>query len=279
MGINKFNMKKNKKALIDKHGLCLNEYKNNLNNAKVYLDRATGKSPEMEVSIAMANILKKTIKIDDKILDVGCACGHFYRSIKKRIKKNFFYTGTDPYSIFLDKAKNFWKNDKNVNFKKGNIYNLPFKKNEFDISFCSNVFIHLNDVKKPLSEIMRVTKKRVIIRTVLYDVSYKIQLVYNSNWWSDINIKPINEFDKKGNPRAYSYFNILSFDYISQTIKKLRPNTKIKIIKDTFYDKNIINKSKRSEKRPLATRILGDEQVSGCILQPHYFVIIDFNTN
>lgn len=272
-------MKKNKKPKIDKHGLCLNEYKNNFNNAKVYYDRATGKSPEMEVSKAIANILKKIVKKNEKILDVGCACGHFYRSIKKRIKKNFFYTGTDPYSIFLDKAKTVWKNDQNVSFKKGNIYNLPFKKNEFDYSFCSNVFIHLNDVKKPLSEILRVTKKKVILRTVLYDVSYKVQLVYNNKWWSDTNIKPIDEFDRKGNPRAYSYFNILSFDYITQTIKKLRADAKIKIIKDNFYDKKKINKSINKEKRPLATRIIGNEQVSGCLLQPHYFVIIDLKTN
>ena len=61
-----------------------------------------------------------------KILDVGCASGHFYRSLKKKISKNFFYTGLDPYQIFIDKAKKAWKNEKNVNFKKGNIYKLPF---------------------------------------------------------------------------------------------------------------------------------------------------------
>ena len=33
--------------------------------------------------------------------------------------------------------------------------------------------------------------------------------------------------------------------------------------------------SQNSEKRPLATKIIGNEQISGCILQPHYFVIID----
>ena len=170
-------MKNNKRSIIDKYGLCLNEYKNNTNNAKVYYERAIGKSPEMEVSKAMANILKKKVVNNDNILDVGCATGHFYRSFKKRIKKNFFYTGTDPYSIFLDRAKIAWKNEKNVNFIKGNIYNLPFKKNQFDISVCSNVFIHLNDVRKPIKEILRVTKKTVILRTVLYDVSYKIQLV------------------------------------------------------------------------------------------------------
>ena len=34
---------------------------------------------------------------------------------------------------------------------------------------------------------------------MLYEVSYKIQLVYNNKWWKDINVKPENEFDKKGN--------------------------------------------------------------------------------
>ena len=276
MGANKFYMKKNiKKSKIDRHGLCLNEYKKNYNNAKVYFDRAIGKSPEMEVSKAMANILKKKIKNENKILDVGCACGHFYRSIKKRVRKNFYYTGTDPYPIFLDRAKVAWKSDKNVNFVEGNIYNLPFKKNSHDLSFCSNVFIHLNDIKKPLKELFRVTKKTIVIRTVLYDVSYKIQLVYNKKWWSDTNIKPIEEFDNKGNPKAYSFFNILSFDYFTENIKKIYPKAKIKIVKDNFFNKKIIENSKKNEKRPLATRIIGDEQISGCILQPHYFVIIE----
>jgi hypothetical protein len=74
MGTNKFDMKKNsKKSIINKYGLCLNEYKNNINNANVYFKRAIGSSPEMEVSIAMANILRKKIKNYDNILDIGCA--------------------------------------------------------------------------------------------------------------------------------------------------------------------------------------------------------------
>ena len=231
--------KMNKKSIIDRHGLCLNEYKNNKNNAKVYYNRAIGKSPEMDTSKAMANLINHKTNVNNTILDVGCATGHFYRSLKKKIKTPFFYTGLDPYPIFLDKARLAWKKEKNVNFVKGNIYKLPFKKNEYDISFCSNVFIHLNDIIKPLKEILRVTKKTTIIRTVLFDVSYKIQLVYNNKWWSDTNIKPINEFNKKGEPKAYSYFNILSFDYLVGNIKKLYPSANVKIIKDNFFNKKI----------------------------------------
>ena len=275
MGVNKFNMKKIiKKSKIDKHGLCLNEYENNFNNAKIYFDRATGKSPEMEVSKAIANILKPKIKSGSKLLDVGCACGHYYRSIKKIVKKNFFYTGTDPYEIFLDKAKIAWRNDANVNFLKGNIYKLPFKKNQFDLTICSNVFIHLNKIKKPLQELLRVTKGTIIIRTVVYDVSYKVQLVYNNKWWKNTDVKPKDEFDKNGNPRAFSYFNILSKDFLEGTIKDINKKAKVTFIKDNFFSKKRISSSNKKEKRPLATRIVGDEQFSGCLMQPHYFVII-----
>ncbi len=271
-------MKKfSKKSKINVHGLCLNEYENNFNNAKVYYDRATGKKPEMEVSKAIANLIKKKIKNNDSILDVGCACGHYYRSIKKRVKNNFFYTGTDPYKIFLDKAQIAWKNDSNVNFVKGDIYNLPFKKSEFEISICSNVFIHLNKIKKPLEELLRVTKRTIVIRTVVYDVSYKVQLVYNKKWWKNTNVRPKDEFDKNGNPRAFSYFNILSKDFLKETINSIDKKAKVKFIKDVFFNTSSINKSIKNEKRPLATRVLGKEQFSGCLMQPHYFVIIEKN--
>ena len=243
-------------------------------NVRTYYNRAIGKTPEMETSKAIAKIIKKIIKTDEKILDVGCACGHFYRSLKREIKKSFFYEGIDPYNILLDKAKLAWKNHKNVSFKRGNIQNLPYKNDSFEISFASNVLLRLPEIENPLKELIRVTKKTIILRTVVYDVSYKIQLVYNSNWWNETNIKPINEFDKKGNPNSFSYFNIHSFDYLKALIKKISPKSNVRFIKDNFFSKRKIQESRKKEKRPLATRIIGNEQFSGCLMQPHYFVII-----
>jgi ubiquinone/menaquinone biosynthesis C-methylase UbiE len=260
---------------LDKFGLCLEEYADNENNALIYYNRAVGKSPEMEVSKALAIIVKKIIKLNEKILDVGCACGHYYRSLKREIQKNFFYTGVDPYKIFLDKAKLAWRNDCNVNFKKGNIFNLPIKNNEFDITVCNNVLLHLPSIEKPLRELIRVTNKKIILRTVVYEYSYKIQLVYNSKWWKGTKVTPVNEFDKLGNPNSFSYFNIHSFDYLKAIIKKINPKLKIKFIKDNFFSKKNIQTSVKKEKRPLATRIIKNEQFSGCLMQPHYFVIIE----
>ena len=89
------------KNRINKYGLCLEEYTSNINNAQVYYKRAIGKSPEMEVSKSLSKILINLVKKDFKILDVGCATGHFYRSIKKRVKKNFFIQVAILMTFFL----------------------------------------------------------------------------------------------------------------------------------------------------------------------------------
>ena len=94
-------MKIDNKPIIDKYGLCLNEYKNNKNNANVYYKRAIGKFPEMETSKAMAKIIKKILINEDKILDVGCGSGHFLRSLRRIIKKKFFiYRNRSVRDIF-----------------------------------------------------------------------------------------------------------------------------------------------------------------------------------
>ena len=86
---------------IDKYGLCLEEYTSNKNNADVYFKRAIGKYPEMEVSKALSKIVNKTIKNNEKVLDVGCATGHFYRSLKKELKKIFFTQDVTLMKFFL----------------------------------------------------------------------------------------------------------------------------------------------------------------------------------
>ena len=88
------------------------------------------------------------------------------------------------------------------------------------------------------------------------------------------NDSSIDEFNKNGNPRAFSYFNILSKNYLEAIIKSINRKVKISFVKDNFFSKKNINESIKKEKRSLATRIIGNEQVSGCLLQPHHFIII-----
>lgn len=75
----------------------------------IFVKRAKGLLPEMESSKAVAKILDKWIRNDDKILDVGCGVGHYYISLKNKIKKNFQYFGLDIKEDYIREAKKFLK--------------------------------------------------------------------------------------------------------------------------------------------------------------------------
>ena len=95
-------MKSSKSPIIDKYGLCLNEYKSNKNNAEVYFKRSIGASPEMEVSKAIANILKKNVK---KVLTIETDKTFLpiLEELKEKHPKKFEFILNDVLKVDLDK--------------------------------------------------------------------------------------------------------------------------------------------------------------------------------
>ena len=78
--------------------------------------------------------------------------------------------------------------------------------------------------------------------------------------------------DKKGNPMAYEYFDVHSRDFMSSVVKKINPKSKIKFIKDNFFNKKLIMNKK--EKKLASTRVINGMQVADLLILPHQFVII-----
>ena len=98
-------------------------------------------------------------------------------------------------------------------------------------------------------------------------------MVLNSKWFKYTNVKPENEFDKKGNPRAFEYYDVHSFEYLESVVKNISPKSKIKFIKDTFFSKKNIQNKK--EKKLNKTQVINGQQVSDLLILPHYFVVIE----
>lgn len=259
---------------INQYGLCLDEYEGNETFSEGYYKRAIGEMPEMECSKAIASILSKYVRDNESILDVGCGTGHYYRSLKKRLKVQFTYTGVDPYKILLDKAREAWKDEKTVSFELADIHDLPYEDESFDYVICCNVITHIPNIRRPIGELIRVANKKIIIRTPIFDKSYRIQFVYNNKWYKYTNVKPGDEFDENGMPRAFSYFDIHSQDFFTSVIKRHLPSAKINYIKDDKFDADNINRSAETEGMIEPTRVIDGMQISGCIILPHYFVEI-----
>lgn len=93
------------------------------------------------------------------ILDVGCGEGF---SLNKLHENNVGekLEGIDYSKEAISIGKKLFPN---LSLKQGSIYNLPYKDNTFDIVLSTEVLEHLENPKKALQEILRVSKKYILV--------------------------------------------------------------------------------------------------------------------
>lgn len=119
---------------------------------------------ETECAFSMLSLEQK-----GKALDVGCGSGNF--SIKLA-KAGFDVTGVDMSDKMLDKARLKIKNlNLSVKFLQGDVLNLNFADNTFDIVISMAAFEFIEDTTSALREMLRVAKPSapVIVGTINRD--------------------------------------------------------------------------------------------------------------
>lgn len=95
----------------------------------------------------------------DSILDVGAGEGFTLEKLRKAktVKKLEGIEYMDE-AIALGKKAN-----PHVKIRKGDIYDLPYKANSFEVVLCTEVLEHLEDPERALLELKRVTSKYVVL--------------------------------------------------------------------------------------------------------------------
>ena len=126
-----------------------------------------GELPSMEEIKALPwskIILKEAKKIKAKTtLETGAGSGKFSFMLAD---EGYEATAMDFNETILEALKrNNEKVDKKIKIVKGNILNMPFPDNSFDLVFSEGVCEHLLgcDREKAIREVVRVSKKRIII--------------------------------------------------------------------------------------------------------------------
>ncbi|MDC3391054.1 class I SAM-dependent methyltransferase [Candidatus Pelagibacter sp.] len=102
-----------------------------------------------------------------KIIDVGCGGGRYTNALRLLGGKKVY--GVDYSDDGLKIAKKNYR-FKNLNFKKENVLNLKFPKNNFDIVFCNGVLHHTSNFKQGIGELVRICKPNGYIYLYLYGV-------------------------------------------------------------------------------------------------------------
>lgn len=241
----------------------------------MFYDRAVKKLPEMESSKATAILVKKIIKKNDLILDVGCGSGHYLVSLDKTLRVPFRYYGIDPTKYYIDLAVKAIRTSPANNprrlsttFRVGDIFRIPIKNNFADIVICSNVLLHLPSIEKPLCELVRMAKKYIIVRTLIGNTSFRIKQVNQPE-----------KYDKNGDPVNFHFFNIYSQAFIENILNKMHTIKRYSFLRDKNFNPRNIRKNHYTTTGRIVphdlTTVINGMQVNNYIIEPWHFLIIE----
>ena len=100
-------------------------------------------------------ILKNLDDTEETVIDIGCGNGFMLSEIsKKKPNKSLF-----GYDLKKPEGETVYE------FIQGNVEKLPFEDNSFDTVICCHTVEHLLSLDLCISELVRITKKQLIIVT------------------------------------------------------------------------------------------------------------------
>jgi 2-polyprenyl-3-methyl-5-hydroxy-6-metoxy-1,4-benzoquinol methylase len=134
----------------------------------------------------------------DSILDVGCGEGFTLN----RLKVNGIGKKLEGIEYLQDAIELGKKTYPDILIKKGTIYKLPYKDNEFNLVLCTEVLEHLERPQDALKELVRVSKKYLVISVPNEPLFMFAQLVRGKNWSRFGNdVEHINHWTMFGFPK------------------------------------------------------------------------------
>lgn len=251
-------------------------------------DRASGAAPEMESAKSLCRRLEGRYRPGMSVLDVGCGAGHYLRSLRRRVDPEIDYTGVDLTVEFLAMGRRVFPD---VLLAAGDAFALPFPDRCFDLVLCNNLLLHLPPPPdRPLAELARITRKRLLVRTPVGERNYVVQEVREADevaWTRGEGARaastlaggedgageprpgaegeecPTDDlFDAAGAPRHFNHFNLYTERYLTRATRRAAPDARVHLKPDDGFEAF----DNRPHTTTTGTRVVDGRQITGNLL-------------
>lgn len=160
-----------------------------------------------------------------KILDVATGPGRLAFYLEEHLRKAEI-KGVDINENMLKRAKQTaQKKGSKVNFIKGDIYNLPFKDNQFDAVVGLRFSMHLPDFPIVLKELSRILKKDglLIFDIFNYHSVLQLRLMNSHNKKEDCGFYTIGELARIARNYKFEFLGYKGILFLGETLLREFP--------------------------------------------------------
>jgi SAM-dependent methyltransferase len=257
-----------------------------INNTSDYVSlmkaRAEGTLPDMGCALRVTDLLRQTpggfftAAPGPSILDVGCATGHFLRTFIRQRLPLARYVGLEIDPGMVVAAREVWKREISVGtveFVNEDLEKLAAPA-AFDFVICVNAFMYFSSAKVALTNLIKATRHRLLIRSYFADANYRIVRAQTKQNHDKSQIEEIDAFDEAGNMLCYDFWNIYSQTYIEALVARIRPHAVLQWIED----KNVVASMEKERDLDLrkrgGTELLAGHEVSYPFILPWKYLSI-----
>jgi len=192
---------------------------------KLVKKRIKGIIGEEQIKLISKYLKLEGLKLEGKVLDVGCGTGEFLVSAAKRGCCEVFGIEPNYELVYLAKMRlRLNKIDGKIIRAIGE--NIPFKDNTFDIVTSFSVLEHVNNPFKVIDEMLRVSKKIVFIHFPNYVYPYEW---HYKMFWIPLMPKRFAKFYLKLRGRKPDFIDSINYITARSVIKYLKNRSNIKI--------------------------------------------------
>jgi SAM-dependent methyltransferase len=118
-----------------------------------------------------------------RLLDAGCASGYYSEILRYMATQSIDYMGSDYNGAMVQMAKRYYPD---LPFARMDIRSLGWKDASFDAVLSSAVLAHVREWQKALSELMRVTRKWLILHRTWVNLRGKTRIEVRREYDVDV---------------------------------------------------------------------------------------------
>lgn len=250
-------------------------------------ERALGKAPEMGSAIRMSEIISTLIsskaQTEISFIDVGCAGGHYLRSIASRFNPQIklIYTGVDIDPEMIKSAKEAWSQSKIQFPNVGTTFlNASIESEEFvnltpaDVVFSANAFMYFPRPEVALRNMLHLTKQFCVIRSYFCDQTFIVKRAQTNQTHEGSDLAEDDILDENGQPRRYDHWNIYSRSLVEKLVKKVNPLFDIGWEEDRNPTASMKQESSSGIQKFDATQLWNDHEIVYPFILPWEYAIL-----